>query len=58
MYSMISLADCSVGEIYASHDFLGKARRSVGRSGPGPGPGTRCGSPRRNRRINAARFRT
>lgn len=30
MYSVISLADCSADEIHASHDFLGKARRSVG----------------------------
>ena len=37
MYSMISLTDCSAGEIHASHDFLGKARRSVGWS-PTPAP--------------------
>jgi len=40
MYSMISLADCSAGEIHASHDFLGKARRSVGWSStPAPAQG-------------------
>jgi len=57
MYSMISLADCSAGEIHASHDFLGKAK-TVGRLELDSGPGTRCGSPRRNRHINAARFQT